>query len=141
MARVRDLLHNRILFHAEENDAVADVARQMAQLHIGAILVLDGGRLCGVFSERDLMKRVVLERLNPESTPVKFVMSTDVVTVDEDAELQEAMEAMEAHSCRHLPVMRGGRVTGFLSMRDIMHYELTRQTDEIHHMRAYIHGA
>ncbi len=141
MARVRDLLHNRNLFHAEENDTVADVARQMAQLHIGAILILDGGRLCGVFSERDLMKRVVLERLNPESTEVKFVMSTDVVTVDEEAELEEAMQAMEAHSCRHLPVMRGGRVTGFLSMRDIMHYELTRKTDEIHHMRAYIHGA
>jgi signal-transduction protein with cAMP-binding, CBS, and nucleotidyltransferase domain len=86
------------------------------------------------------MQRVVLERLDPELTAVKDVMTTDIATIDETASLEEAMEAMRAHSCRHLPVMRGSRVVAFLSMRDLMKHELASKTEELHHMRAYIHG-
>jgi CBS domain-containing protein len=68
-------------------------------------------------------------------------MSTAVTTVDELASLEEAMELMQAHNCRHLPVTRGSRVIAFLSMRDLMNYELARKTEELHHMRAYIHGS
>jgi len=57
------------------------------------------------------------------------------------ATLEDAMEAMHAHNCRHLPVTRGSHVVGFLSMRDLMNFELARKTEELHHMRAYIHGA
>jgi len=89
--------------------------------------VLEGEQLRGVFSERDLMRRVVLERLDAEMTPVKDVMSTDIATIDETASLEDAMEAMHAHNCRHLPVTRGTRVVAFLSMRDLMHYELARK--------------
>jgi signal-transduction protein with cAMP-binding, CBS, and nucleotidyltransferase domain len=104
--------------------------------------VLDQGVLRGIFSERDLMKRVVLEGLDPAQTGVASVMSTDIVTIDETASLEDAMEAMQNHNCRHLPVTRDGRVVGFLSMRDVMHHELARKTEELHHMRAYIsHGA
>ena len=107
MSGVRDILQDRELFHVEENDTVASVVRRMAEIRVGAILVLEGEQLRGVFSERDLMKRVVLERLDPELTPVKDVMSTDIATIDETASLEEAMEAMHAHNCRHLPVTRG----------------------------------
>jgi CBS domain-containing protein len=113
----------------------------MADFHVGAILVMDYGRLRGIFSERDLMLRVVLERLDPETTPVRTVMSTEVATVDEAATAEDAMEAMHRHNCRHLPVTRAGEVTGFLSMRDLMDFQLARQTEELHHMKAYIHGA
>jgi CBS domain-containing protein len=140
MSGVREILQDRELFHVGENDTVASVVRHMAEIHVGAILVLEGEQLRGVFSERDLMKRVVLEKLDPELTPVKNVMSTDIVTIDEAASVEQAMEAMHAHNCRHLPVMRGARVVAFLSMRDLMHYELARKTEELHHMQAYIHG-
>ena len=76
MSRVRDIVDRRQLFSVEESETVADVARRMAELHVGAIVVLKEGELSGVFSERDLMKRVVLERLDPERTPVAQVMST-----------------------------------------------------------------
>jgi len=132
---------NRVLFYVEENETVAAVARQMAELRVGAILVLDAGRFRGVFSERDLMLRVVLQRLDAETTPVRTVMSTQVTTIDEGASLEEAMEAMHQHSCRHLPVTRAGEVVGFLSMRDLMDFQLARQTEELHHMKAYIHGS
>ena len=141
MSRVRDIVHYRELYSATESQTVADVARQMAELQVGAILVLDGEQLRGVFSERDLMKRVVLEGRDPEQTPVRQVMTRDVATVDELASVDEAMELMQATNCRHLPVMRGHRVINFLSMRDLMKFELARKTEELHHLKAYIQGA
>ena len=140
MSNVRDIVGNRVLFSVEESETVAGVARRMADYHVGAILVMDRGQLRGVFSERDLMLRVVLERLDPETTPVRNVMSTKVATIEDAASPEEAMEAMHSHGCRHLPVTRTGEVVGFLSMRDLMDYELARQTEELHHMKAYIHG-
>ncbi|MGA3096738.1 MAG: CBS domain-containing protein [Bryobacteraceae bacterium] len=141
MSQVREIVHNRGLFWVGENDTVADVARRMAELQVGAILVLEAGALRGIFSERDLMRRVVLERLDLEKTPVKNVMSTQLATIDESATVEDAMEAMQSHKCRHLPVMREGRVTAFLSMRDLIDYELARKTEELHHMRAYIQNS
>jgi CBS domain-containing protein len=138
MSLVRDIVHGRELFSVEERETVAGVARRMADLHVGAIVVLAGEDLRGVFSERDLMKRVVLDRLDPERTPVAEVMSTALATVDELASVEDAMELMQLHNCRHLPVMRGSRVVGFLSMRDLMNFELARKTEELHHMRAFI---
>ena len=128
------------MFSVDEHDTVADVARRMAELHVGAILVLNGHELRGIFSERDLMRRVVLEKLDPEATPVSAVMSTHLATVDELASLEHAMELMQSHSCRHLPVTRGSRVVAFLSMRDLMNFELAAKTEELHHMRTYIAG-
>ena len=141
MSRVRDILHQRELFSVEETLSVCEVARRMAELHVGAILVVQDGELKGVFSERDLMTRVVIEGLQPDTTPVARVMSTNISTVDESASLEDAMESMKAHGCRHLPVMRDSKVVGFLSMRDLMNHELAHKTEELHHMRAYIHGS
>jgi CBS domain-containing protein len=142
MSRVRDIVdNNRELFSVEEHETVADVAQRMADLHIGAIMVLKGDQLRGVFSERDLMKRVVVERLDPDRTPVSRVMSRDLATIDEMATIEDAMELMRRCNCRHLPVLRDHKAVGFLSMRDLMNYELERKTEELHQMRAYIHGS
>lgn len=141
MSRVEDIVHNKELFYVEETDTVAGAARRMEELQCGAILVLREGELRGVFSERDLMRRVVLEHRDPEVTRVGDVMSTNVKSIDERASLEEAMEAMTNHGCRHLPVVRDGRVVSFLSMRDLMHFELASKIEELSHMRAYIHGA
>ena len=141
MSRVRDVVHQCQLFSVEESQSVAEVARIMAGFHVGAILVLKGDDLSGIFSERDLMMRVVLERRDPDRTPVSEVMTTDVCTIEEGATPEDAMEAMQANNCRHLPVTRDGHVVAFLSMRDLMNYEVARQTEEIHHMRAYISNA
>ena len=139
MSCVSDIVCQRDLFNVEEHQSVAEVARKMADLHIGAIMVFDRGhQLRGVFSERDLMKRVVLECRDPERTPVGSVMSTVVVAIDEKATLEQAMESMQSNNCRHLPVTRDGKVVAFLSMRDLMHFELAQKTEENHHMRAYI---
>ena len=141
MARVCDIVRSRELYSAREDQTVAEVARKMAELQIGAILILDGEQLRGVFSERDLMQRVVLEGRDPARTPVGQVMTRDVAAIDERAHVEEAMELMQTHNCRHLPVMRGSRVVNFLSMRDVMNHELVRKTEELHQMQAYIQSA
>jgi signal-transduction protein with cAMP-binding, CBS, and nucleotidyltransferase domain len=141
MSRVCDIVRDRELFCVEEHQTVADVARKMAELRVGAILVLNGEQLCGIFSERDLMHRVVLECRDPANTPVGEVMTREVATIDEAASIEEAMEAMQCNNCRHLPVTRGSQLAGFLSMRDLMNYELARKTEELGHMRAYIGSA
>ena len=69
-----------------------------------------------------------------------MVMTKFVVTVDDDAPLEFAMETMKLNQCRHVPVMSGDEVIGFLSMRDLMIFELARKTEELNRMRAYIHG-
>lgn len=141
MSCVSDIVRQRDLFRVEEHQSVAEVARRMTDLHVGAILVFNGDQLRGVFSERDLMKRVVVECRDPGNTPVGLVMSTEVATIDESASLEEAMESMQSHNCRHLPVTLNGQVVAFLSMRDLMNFELAQKTEEIHHMRAYISNA
>src|ERR1017187_6739413 len=114
MSCVRDIVHLRELFSVEEHQSVAEVARKMTDLHVGAILVFNGDQLRGVFSERDLMKRVVVGRRDPESTPVGLVMSTDMFTIDESASLEDAMESMQSNNCRHLPVTRSEEHTSEL---------------------------
>ena len=115
MSRVRDILHQNELFSVEETQSVSDAARRMAELHVGAILVVQNGELRGVFSERDIMTRVVIEGLQPDATPVARVMSTNISTIDESATLEDAMESMKTHGCRHLPAC--GRPTAATAAR------------------------
>jgi CBS domain-containing protein len=140
MVLVKDVI-DRELYFVGPSQSVAEVAKKMAELKVGAIVVLEGGRLKGVFSERDVLTRVVVERLDPDRTPVAQVMTEDVATVPESAGIEVALESMRAHQCRHLPVLRGEEVVGFLSMRDLMHHELARKTEELLRIRAYVHGA
>jgi CBS domain-containing protein len=138
MPRLKDILQERAWFSAEIGQSVAEVARVMVARNVGAILVLENGELRGVFSERDLMTRVVVAGLDPAQTPVDLVMSTHLSTIQETATLDDAMGLMRQCNCRHLPVMRGEQVAGFISMRDLMLFELERKTDELQHMHRYI---
>jgi len=139
--RVENIMKDRQLFSVEKHQTVCEVAQTMADLSVGAIVVVENGDLRGIFSERDLMTRVVVAGLNPDTTTVDQVMSRDLATVDELAELEEAMELMHRYNCRHLPILREGQVVGLLSMRDLMNVELERKTEELEHMRQYIQSA
>jgi len=141
MARISQILSDRKLYFVERNQTVWGVAAQMAELRVGAILVLEDGKLCGVFSERDVVLRVVLEGRDPRAVTVGEVMTPNPAAVDESATADEAMEVMHQHNCRHLPVLRDGRVVKMVSMRDLMYYDLDRKAEEIRHMRDYIQSA
>jgi CBS domain-containing protein len=141
MARISQILSDRELYHVEPSQTVLDVAAKMAELRVGAILVLEDGALRGIFSERDLLRRVLVDGRDPKTVTVAEVMTPSPATVDEAATADEAMEIMHQHGCRHLPVMRNGRVVQLVSMRDLMYFDLERKAEEIRHMRDYIHGA
>jgi signal-transduction protein with cAMP-binding, CBS, and nucleotidyltransferase domain len=138
MNSLKDILRGRPLEFVEPGWTVSQAARRMSELHVGAILVLEQGQLRGVFSERDLMTRVVVPGLDPERTPVREVMSTELATIEETATSESAMELMRRRSCRHLPVTRDAAVVCMISMRDLMNHELELKTEENRHMRAYI---
>jgi CBS domain-containing protein len=141
MSQVMEVIANRELYSVEPHLTVAAVAHRMAELHVGAILVMNGSELRGIFSERDFLVRVVVGGRDPNATLVGDVMTSNVVAIDESVGMEDAMETMRIQNCRHLPVTRQGRVVGFLSMRDLMNFALEQKTDELHHMRAYIHGS
>ena len=141
MARVSQLLGNRELYSVDTNHTVWEVASKMAELRVGAILVLENGQLCGIFSERDLLRRIVVGGRDPRALRVGEVMTPNPTAIDESVTTDEAMEVMHANRCRHLPVLRGGKVVQLVSMRDLMYYDLDKKAEEIRHMREYIQSA
>ena len=138
MHRLRDILQPRGPAIVNPDASVVEAARRMAERNVGAILVLEDDQLHGIFSERDVMTRVVAEGLDPVTTPVRAVMSTALATIDESANVEQAGKLMDEHKCRHLPVMREGKVVGVVSMRDLLHIDIEAKADEIRHMQAYI---
>jgi CBS domain-containing protein len=104
---------------------VMDAVRAMVERNVGATVVLDNTRLVGVFTERDVLTRVVLKRLDPETTPVAEVMTSKVLTVREDADRSSVLRLMSDHHIRHLPVVNAeGSVVMMLSMRHLLRAEV-----------------
>ena len=130
----------KILSIAPEQ-TVYEAIELMAEYDIGALLVLSGNKLVGIFSERDIMKRVVTEGRNPLTTRIAEVMSTDVRSVGPGASSEEAMCLMQTHKVRHLPVCDGRTLVGFLSLRDLLRCHLDEKSGEADAMRAYIQAS
>ena len=138
MATIRDLIINRTIHYVQPNQTVFEAANYMVDCNVGAVPVLDDTKLVGIFSERDIMKRVVTEGRNPLTTRISEVMSTDVRTVEPRASSEEAMCLMQSHGVRHLPVCDGRTLVGFLSLRDLLRCHLDEKSGEAEMMRAYI---
>jgi CBS domain-containing protein len=139
MHTLEQVLRHRNLLAAQPGESVLDVLHRMTLAKVGAVTVLAGERLVGVFSERDLMTRVVVAGLDPAATPVDAVMTRDVITAELHETREQCLEKMQRRGCRHLPVMAAGRVIAMLSMRDLLRDEIEEQIEEIRHLRAYVH--
>ena len=120
MKQIAEIIEGRPLIHAERSDNVRDVARKMSDRNVGAVAVLDAGKLVGIFSERDLMKRVVAAGLNPEKTSVEKVMTKDIIVGAPADDLDQALQKMHSVGCRHLPVVDAGNLIGMISLRDLL---------------------
>jgi CBS domain-containing protein len=136
---IGDVIRDREPYFVRDTATALDAAEYMAERNIGAVCVLDGeGRLSGIFSERDLLRRVVLKKDDPARVPIKDVMSAIDVVIDCGDTPHQALERMEKFGTRHLPVVRGSRWVGMLSIRDIMRVELGEQGDELRLLHEYI---
>lgn len=115
----------RSIVSVQKSATVLDAARAMAERKVGAAIVLEDGRLAGIFTERDVLTRVVLHGLKPESTPVAEVMTRSVVTVPRDCDRSTVLRLMNEHHVRHLPVVDAeGNVISVLSMRQLLRAEV-----------------
>jgi CBS domain-containing protein len=139
MHTLRQVIQRLNLITAPADALVLDVAVTMSERHVGAIPIMEDERLVGIFSERDLMTRVVVSGRDPRATRISDVMTHDVATASLDDTVDSCIEKMKAAGCRHLPVVHEGRVISMLSMRDLLRDEIEEQTEEIRNLRAYIH--
>jgi CBS domain-containing protein len=120
MKQIGEIIEGHPLFHVAPADSVREVARTMSKNKIGAIAVLDGGKLVGIFSERDVLTRIVAEGRNPDETRVDSVMTKDIIVAAPADDINEALQKMRDCNCRHLPVVQGGRLVGMISIRDLL---------------------
>ena len=139
MHTLRHVVQRLNLVSAQPDAKVIDVAVAMSEGRIGAIPIIEGERLVGIFSERDLMTRVVVPGRDAHEIRVEDVMTHKVVTAGLDETVARCLEKMQRAGCRHLPVVHDGRVVAMLSMRDLLRDEIEEQGEEIRNLRAYIH--
>jgi CBS domain-containing protein len=120
--------------------SVFDAVAEMNRHRIGAIVILDGARLVGIFTERDVLRRVVGAGLDPRGALVADVMTANVITIGPDATLDETTTIFTEKRCRHLPVVEHGRLVGLISIGDITRWMGEASRAEAEHLRNYIAG-
>ena len=120
--------------------SVAEAVREMNEKGIGALVVMDGRRPIGMFTERDVLRRVVDADKDPAATRISSVMSRDVVTISPADHVEDVMALMTARRFRHLPVVADGELQGMISIGDLMRWITIHQEDQIRQMQEYITG-
>ena len=121
--------------------SVSEAVTVMNENRIGSVLILNEGSLAGIFTERDVLHRVVAAEKNPRSTPVSTVMTRDVVTLSPQTTVEEAMALITDKRCRHLPILQQGRLVGIISSGDVTRWMTRVHRTEADLLRTYIDGS
>ncbi len=139
MTSIRQILaHKPDVFSVTPETTVFDALRLMEQKNIGALLVLRGEQLVGIFSERDYARRMILHGRASRDTPVREVMTDDVFVIAPDANAGECMVHMTDRHIRHLPVVEAGRLVGVISIGDVVRAVIEDLRFSIHQLETYI---
>jgi CBS domain-containing protein len=118
-----------------------DAARAMHDTAVGALLVVDEqGRMQGIFTERDLMVRIVIAGKNPREVHIQDAMSRDVLCATPEQHINDVAREMQERHVRHLPVLQDGKPIAILSLRDLLSEYLEEKSHEVDALTAYIHG-
>ena len=127
--------------HSVAPDArVFDALKLMAERNVGALVVLEGTRLAGIFSERDYARKVILLGKSSHDVPVREIMTAKVITVHPGQTVEECMALMTEKRIRHLPVIEGERLVGMLSIGDLVKEVIAEQEQTIKQLESYIHS-
>ena len=142
MLQVKHLLAEKgdQVFAIGPDEPVLVAVRMMADRYVGALLVMDGDKLAGIVSERDYARKVILKGRSSAETPVRDIMSSQVITVGPDDTTDTCMRICTERHVRHLPVVDGNKVVGVLSIGDLVKAVISAQSQEIEQLQRYIAG-
>jgi len=142
MKLVKHLLDSkgRQVISVAPNATVLDAVKLMADKAVGSLVVMEDDTLCGIITERDYARKVIIKGRASDSTRVAEIMSSKVYTTTSDQTVKECMEQMSANAIRHLPVVEGDKVIGMISMRDLVQAIISEQQEEIEQLEHYISG-
>ena len=142
MGKVSDILnrkgHNVVT--VTPKNLVIDAVSLMSEHQIGAVLVIEKGAVVGIFSERDLLQRVVAKKESTEKLRVGQVMTSPVAYCSPETEISECQSVMTQKRIRHLPVVQSGKLTGIVSIGDIVAWKMSEQETTIKYLSTYIYG-
>lgn len=138
--QVKDILNQkgREVYSVSPSDTVFDAIAKMAEYNIGALIVMEEGRLAGIISERDYRNKVILQGRTSKTTNVSEIMTPDVVCVTSGDTINLCMQLMTEKKIRHLPVLNDDKVTGVISIGDVVKTVIANQKSEIDSLRNYI---
>jgi CBS domain-containing protein len=142
MKTVKEILEAKShkLLSISPQTSVLDALKLMADRDVGALVVLDGDGLAGIFSERDYARKVILHGKSSKATPVSEIMTHKVVCVRPDQSVEECMALMTDKRIRHLPVLEGRQVIGVISIGDVVKEVISEQRFVIEQLEHYIHS-
>ncbi|HVR44520.1 MAG TPA: CBS domain-containing protein [Thermoanaerobaculia bacterium] len=140
MRSVAELLDQkgREVWSVKPDDSVLDALRKMAEKEIGALVVREGERVVGILSERDYARKVILQSRSSKDTPVRDIMTPNVISVDPRKTIDECMVIMTNGRIRHLPVVEEGRLVGIVSIGDLVKETIEEQKFVIRQLESYI---
>lgn len=140
MRPILELLKQRapVTWSLQPDVSVFDALKALADHNVGALMVMDGGKLVGVFSERDYTRKIALAGKSSKETRVREIMSTTVITVAPEVRTRDCLSLMSQKKIRHLPVVDGDKVLGMISIRDIMNDIIADHERTISQLEHYI---
>ena len=142
MSRVSEILEHKggMVLSANSNETVMDAISLMAEVNIGAILVLEDETIVGIFTERDYLQKIALKSRSSQDTKLGDVMTSPVISAEPGDSVQQCMETMTTCHCRHLPVVDNGKLLGIVSIGDLVKKMLDEKQNEVEKLSQYITG-
>lgn len=139
---IRNILNDKgtEVFDINPENTVFEAIKKMADLNIGALMVVENGQLTGIITERDYRNKVILKGRTSKTTKVREIMSPDPITVEPSDTVETCMALMTNRKFRHLPVLSNGELYGVISIGDLVKAVISQQEVEIHNLRDYISG-